>query len=161
VAYDISSTEASLALDTIQQRRREVAASVNVPGWYWPFLAAGWIGLGALADFGPAWASSTATVLFGAAHATLAPRAMSGRHPSSRVSIRNELADRQMPKAIVIFLVGMTALTVGIALLLHADGARHPAILASAVVAALLLTGGPGLMAWLRARSGRSARHTG
>jgi predicted lysophospholipase L1 biosynthesis ABC-type transport system permease subunit len=155
MAHDISSTEASLALEAIQQRRRQVAASINVPGWYWPFLAGGWIGLGVLADFGPAWASTTATVLFGAAHATISPRAMSGRHPSSRVSIRHDLVDRQMPKAIILFLIGMTVLTVGIALLFNADGARHPATLASLVVAALVLTGGPGLMAWLRARAER------
>ena len=155
MAHDISSTEAGLALAAIQQRRRQVAASINVPGWYWPFLAAGWIGLGVLADYGPAWASTTATVLFGAAHATIAPRAMSGRHPSSRVSIRHDLADRQMPKAIILFLICMTLVTVGIALLLNADGARHPATLASLVVAALVLTGGPGLMAWLRARAER------
>jgi hypothetical protein len=155
MAHDISTTEASLALEAIQQRRREVASSINVPGWYWPFLAAGWIGLGALGDYGPAWASSTATLLFGAAHATIAPRAMSGRHPSSRVSIRHEFADRQMPKVIVAFLIGMAALTVGIALLFSADGARHPALLASLVVAALVLTGGPGLMAWLRTRAER------
>ena len=63
-----------------------------------------------------------------------------------------------MPKVIILFLIGMTALTVGIALLLNADGARHPATLASVVVAALVLTGGPSLMAWLRARAVRSAR---
>ena len=155
MAHDISSSEASLALQAIQQRRREVAASINVPGWYWPFLAAGWIGLGVLGQYGPAWASTTATVLFGAAHATIAPRAMSGRHPSSRVSISHDLADRQMPKVIIAFLLGMVALTVGIALLLNADGAGHPAILASGVVAALVLTAGPGLMAWLRTRAER------
>jgi hypothetical protein len=33
--------------------------------------------------------------------------------------------------------------------------------LASVVVAALVLTGGPSLMAWLRARAVRSVRHHG
>jgi hypothetical protein len=158
---DISSTEASLALEAIQQRQRDVAASINVPGWYWPFLAGGWVALGVLADFAPGWASATATVLFGAAHSTIAPRAMSGRHPSSRVSIHSDLADRQMPKVIILFLITMTALTVGIALLFNADGARHPATLASLVVAALVLTGGPGLMSWLRVRAVRSVRRDG
>ena len=161
MAHEISSTEASLALDAIQQRRREVAASINVPGWYWPFLAGGWVVLGVLADFTPAWVSTVATVAFGAAHATLAPRAMSGRHPSPGVSIRSELADRQLPKVIILFLIGMTLLTVGIALLLDADGARHPALFASVFVAALVLIGGPGLMAWMRTRAARSERRSG
>ena len=40
--------------------------------------------------------------------------------------------------------------TVGLALLAHADGARGPGVLASIVVAALVLAGGPSLMASLR-----------
>jgi hypothetical protein len=49
----------------------------------------------------------------------------------------------------------MTILTVGIALVLDADGARHPAILAGVIVAALVLTGGPALMSWVRGRAVR------
>jgi hypothetical protein len=53
------------------------------------------------------------------------------------------------------FLVAMTAATVAVALVLDADGARHPAVLASAVVAVLVLVGGPGLVAWARGRAVR------
>ena len=150
---DISHTEAVLALETVRARRRDVVAEIGVPSWYWPGLAAGWIGLGVLADLGPAWASTAATLLFGAAHASVASRVLSGRHPSSQVSIRGDLVSRRMPAVIIAFLLGMTALTVALALLLDADGARHPALLASAVVAGFVLTGGPGVLARLRARA--------
>jgi hypothetical protein len=63
-----------------------VIAEIGVPTWYWLFLALGWAGLGALADFGPAWAITAATVLFGAVHSTIAPRVISGRRGSSRLT---------------------------------------------------------------------------
>jgi hypothetical protein len=44
----------------------------------------------------------------------------------------------------------MTLATVGLALIANADGARNPELLASVVVAALVLTGGPLLMASVR-----------
>jgi hypothetical protein len=56
---------------------------------------------------------------------------------------------------IIGFLIVMTGATVGIALLLHADGARHPATCAGAIVGLLVLTGGPSLVASLRRRAER------
>jgi hypothetical protein len=49
----------------------------------------------------------------------------------------------------------MTILTVVLALIANADGARHATLLASVVVAALVLTGGPSLMAIVRHRAER------
>jgi len=152
---DISHSEARLALDVVKQRQHEVLAEINVPSWYWPALAAGWAGLGVLADYGPGWASGLVTVLFGAAHATVGPRVLSGRHGSSRVSLRHDAVSHWIPAAIIGFLVVMVALTVGIALVLNADGARHPATLAGVVVAGLVLSAGPALMMQIRARAQR------
>jgi hypothetical protein len=152
---DISHTEASLALDVVQRRQHEVLAEIDVPQWYWPALAAGWAGLGVLADYGPGWASGVVTVLFGAAHATIGPRVLSGRHGSTRVSIRHDAVSHWIPAVIIGFLVAMVALTIGIALVLNADGARHPATVAGVVVAGLVLAAGPGLMAQIRARAQR------
>lgn len=152
---DISNTEASLALEAIQRRRHEVLAEIDVPAWYWPSLAAGWAGLGALADFGPAWAASVATLVFGAVHSSVAPRVLSGRHGSTRMSIRGEVVSRWTPAVILGFLVAMVMLTIAVALVLNADGARHPATLAGVVVAALVLAAGPRIMSGVRARAQR------
>ena len=50
----------------------------------------------------------------------------------------------------------MTIVTVALALIAHADGARNPGILASVVVAAFVLAGGPRLMASVRGHAERS-----
>jgi hypothetical protein len=151
----ISESEASFALGSIDQRRRQVIAEINVPPWYWTALAAGWIALGVIADYAPPWAYIAGTVLFGAAHASVAPRVLSGRRASRELSVRGDLVNKRIPLLIIGLLVVMVALTVVIALLLHADGARHPATWASIVVAALLLVGGPALMGSVRRRTER------
>jgi hypothetical protein len=111
--------------------------------------------LGVLADYGPAWATIAGTVLFGAAHSTIAPRVLSGRRASPQLSVRSELVSRRIPILVIGFLIIMIAATIGFALLLNADGARHPATLASVVVAALVLCGGPALMAAVRRKAER------
>jgi hypothetical protein len=114
------------------------------------------VGLGVISDFAPPWVDIAATVLFGAAHASIAPRVLSGRRGSSQLSVRGDLVDRRIPILIIGLLVVMVAVTVGLALLLHVDGARHPATWASVVVAALLLAVGPALMGSARRRAERT-----
>ncbi len=155
MSIPIDEREAYLALSAVERRRQQVVAEIGVPAWYWVFLALGWAGLGALADFGPAWTTTAATVLFGAVHSTIAPRVISGRRGSSQLSIRSELVSREIPWIIIGFLIVMTGITVAIALLLNADGARHPATFAGATVGLLVLTGGPSLVASLRRRAER------
>jgi hypothetical protein len=53
----ITEAEAGLALSTIDRRRQQVIAEIDVPFWYWLRVAAGWVALGALAEFGPVWGS--------------------------------------------------------------------------------------------------------
>jgi hypothetical protein len=154
MSNEITETEARLALSSIDRRREQVIAEIDVPFWYWLSVAAGWVALGALADFGPAWGATAGTVAFGAAHAAVAPRVLSGRHGSRRLSVHGDLVSRRYVSTLVFgFLFVMTAVTVGFALIAHADGARHAAILSSAVVAALVLAGGPSLMAPVRRRA--------
>jgi hypothetical protein len=155
VSVPIDESEASFALASIEQRRRQVIAEINVPPWYWCALAGGWVVLGVVADYAPSWVYIVGTVLFGAAHAIIAPRVLSGRRASSRLSVRSELVGHRIPVLVIGLLVVMVALTVAIALLLHADGARHPATWASVVVAALLLVGGPALVSTARRRAER------
>jgi hypothetical protein len=151
---EVTETEARLALSSIDRRRQQVIAEINVPLWYWLSVSAGWVALGALSEFGPAWGAIAGTVAFGAAHAAVAPRVLSGRHGSRRLSVRRDLVSRRRVSTLVFgFLIVMTAVTVALALLAHADGARHAAILASVVVAALVLSGGPSLMVPVRRRA--------
>ncbi len=151
----ISATEAHFALNSIDRRRQQVLAEIDVPAWYWFALAGGWVVLGVLADYGPAWATIAGTMLFGAAHAAVAPRVLSGRRGSPQLSIRGDLVSRRIPILVIGFLIVMTVATVAFALLLHADGARHPAALAGGAVGLLVLCGGPTLMGWVRHRAER------
>ena len=153
----ISETEARLALSSIERRRQQVLVEIGVPIWYWLVVAGSWVVLGVLADYGPAWATTVGTLLFGAAHSAFAPRVISGRRGSPQLSIKPDLVSRRIPVVVLGFLVVMTAATVGWALLFNADGARHPATLASVVVAVMVLVGGPGLMAWVRRRAERAS----
>ena len=54
------------------------------------------------------------------------------------------------------FLVLLTAVTICAAVLLSADGARHPVTVASIIVAVAVLCGGPSLMAAVRRRAERA-----
>lgn len=146
----ITESEARLAMSSIERRRQQVVAEINVPPWYWSVLAGGWVGLGVLADYGPGWATAAGTLLFGAAHAAIAPRVLSGRRGSPQLSVRGDLVSRRIPFLVIGFLVIMTMATIGAALLFNADGARHPATLAGVVIAALVVCGGPTLMGWVR-----------
>lgn len=145
--------EAQQALAAVDGGRRQVVAEIGVPYWYWLLLALGWAGLGVLGDFGSSWVASAATLAFGTVHATIAPHVISGRRGSAQLSVRRELVTREIPALIIGFLVVMVAVTVGIALLLHADGTRHPATCAGGIVALLVLSGGPSLVARLRRRA--------
>jgi hypothetical protein len=153
MSIPINDAEARFALGSIEQHRKQVIAEINVPPWYWFALAGGWLALGVVSDYAPTWVDIVATVAFGAAHASVAPRVISGRRGSSQLSVHSDLVDHRIPMLIIGLLVVMTAVTVGLALLLHADGARHPATWASAVVAAMLLAAGPALMGTVRRRA--------
>ena len=153
---NVTEAEARLAVSSIEHHRQQVIAEINVPPWYWLGLAAGWVGLGVLADDAPAWASAAGTLLFGAAHAAIAPRVLSGRNGSRRLSVRGDLVSRRVPLLVIGFLMIMTIATVGTALILNADGARHPASLAGGVVAVVVACGGPSLMSWVRRRTERT-----
>ncbi len=152
---EVTEAEARLALYSIEQRRQQVIAEIDVPPWYWISVAGGWVVLGVLTDYGPAWAAAVGTVVFGAVHSAVAPRILSGRHASQHVSVHGDLVSRRVPVFVIGFLILMTIVTVAFALVANADGARHSALLASVVVAALVLVGGPRLMDAVRRRAER------
>ncbi len=152
MSNDVTEDEARQALRSIEQRRQEVIAEIDVPAWYWISVAGGWVVLGILAEYGPAWALIAGTLVFGAGHAAVAPRILSGRHASRQLSVRRDLVYRRIPAFVIGFLILMTIATIALALILNAEGTRHAAVSASVVVAVLVLLGGPRLMDALRRR---------
>ena len=153
---DLSHDEAQMALDAVEHRHQQVLAEIDVPGWYWWFLAAGWVAVGAGAQFGGVWAVILSPILFGALHAALAQRALSGRYRTGNLSVRRDVAGHQVLFAAIAFVIALCVVTLGVALVAEADGARHPGMFASVVVALLVLAGGPRLMAALRRHRARA-----
>jgi hypothetical protein len=152
----VNDAEARAALGTIEHRRRQVIDEIDVPSWYWWGLALGWIGLGVLNDLGHPWLTGAATLVFGATHAAVAPRVISGRHRTPHLSVRADVVGRRVPALVIGGLIGLGAVTVALALAADADGARHPVPMASIVVAVSIVLGGPQLMAAIRRRAARA-----
>jgi len=145
--------DAERALDEVERRRRQIIAEVSIPAWYWWGLALAWIGLGVVAVAAPGWAYVLATVGFGAAHAALAPHVIDGRHGSRQLTVRTDVVSGRTSMFVIGFLVVLVVVTVGIALVADALGAAQPALLASAIVAIIVLIGGPRLLALVRHRA--------
>lgn len=155
MSNEITDAEARLALRSIEDRRRQVIAEIDMPRWYWWGLALGWIGLGFVTDLGHPWVAAAATLAFGAVHSAVASHVLSGRHRSSQLSVRADVAGPSVAALVIGFLLGMTAVTIVLAVLADADGAGHPVTAASIVVAVAVLFGGPTLMAAVRRRAER------
>lgn len=151
----ITSDQARDALAVAENARRIVAEEVGLPRAYWWFLAAGWLGLGAVGQFGPSWLTTVATVAFGAAHSFFASRFLGGRNRTSGLQVSGAVAGRRTPVVVIGMLLGLVALTVAAALALQADGADHPTLWAGVFVAAIVGLGGPeilkSLLRWARA----------
>lgn len=148
--HPVTPLEAHAALDAIERSRLRVIDEIDLPRWYWWSLALGWIVLGFVSDLGQQWITVGATLAFGAAHSTVAPRVLSGRHRTHDLSVRADIAGRQAPRLVISGLLLLVALTIAGSLAVSADGARHPATVASIVVAVIVLLGGPRLLAVVR-----------
>src|SRR3954447_4194960 len=151
--HPVTPLEARAALDAIERSRQSVIDQIDLPNWYWWGLAVGWIVLGFISDLNHPWLSTVATVLFGAAHATVAPRVMDGRRRSRNLSVRRDVAGHQLTRMIIAALAGLVVLTIAAALVANADGAGHPATMASVLVATIIVLGGPQLPAAIRRRA--------
>ncbi|MHB8233509.1 MAG: hypothetical protein ACYDHT_02535, partial [Solirubrobacteraceae bacterium] len=102
------------------------------------------------------WITAAATLVFGAVHATVAPRVASGRHRTQHLSVSAELAGRNTFRLIIGGLIALACLTIAGSLAASADGARHPVTIASLFVAVIIMLGGPMLLASVRRRAARS-----
>ena len=156
---NVSSEEARAALDTVQRGRQRVVDEIDLPWWYWWGMAAGWVALGVIADLNHPWVSLVATLIFGAVHASVAPRVLNGRHRTPQLSVSAETAVPHTAGIVIGSLIALVGVTIAIALVVNADGAEHPATIASVFVAMLVVLGGPRLLAAVRRRAmSRSAR---
>ena len=149
----ISDADARLALHSIEDQQRQVIAHIDMPRWYWWGVAVGWVALGVISDVANPWAAFVATLAFGAGHSVVAQHVLSGRHGSRHLSIHPSVVGRLVPLLMLGYLVVLTIVTVGLALLFDADGADHPGSIASCFAAIAVLLGGPNLMAVVRRRA--------
>ena len=153
MSNSVGASEARSALTAVEHSRQQVIAEIDMPRWYRLGLAAGWIGLGVIADIGAGWLVAAATLAFGAAHAAAAQNVLSGRRRSGALSVRAELVGSHIPALVIGFLLGLVLLTVAAALLIDADGADHPSTIAGVMAAIAVALGGPELMAEVRRRA--------
>jgi hypothetical protein len=145
-----SPAEAQVALHGVEWAREQVIGEIGMPWWYWWGLAACWVALGVLSDLGiSAWILTAATVAVGAVHSFVFNRLLGGR-TGSGVQVRRSVAGKHAEVRVIGFLLTLVALTVVSALLLDWDGAEHPGTSSGIFTAAVLLLGGPRVMAWIR-----------
>ncbi len=147
---EIGASEARAALADVERRRRAVAEQIGVPRWYWWSVGLGWIALGVITDLGRPWLTLAATLVFGAVHAAVAPRAIDGRRGSGNLRVRADVVGRHVAAYVIGGLILLAAVTVVLSLAFAADGARHPVTWASVVVAVVVVLGGPLALARVR-----------
>ncbi|MGW7385601.1 hypothetical protein [Streptomyces sp. NPDC054794] len=153
---ELTPEQARAALDTVERSRRRVIDEIDVPRWYWAGLASGWIVLGVIADIHHPLVTTLATLAFGAAHSSIAPRVVNGRHRSNQMSVRADIAGPRLAAWVLGSLVALVGVTIAAALILNADDAHHPTTGAAVLAAVMLVLGGPLLPAAARRRAVRT-----
>ena len=152
----VTPREARAALETLDRDRLRVIDEIELPRWYWWGLALGWVALGFITDLKHTWITAAATLVFGAVHASVAPRVASGRHRTQRLSVSAELAGPHTFVLVIGGLVALACLTIAGSVAASGDGARHPVTIASMFVAVIIVLGGPHLLASVRRRAART-----
>lgn len=143
---DTTPADARAALDAVDRATARVADEVGLPRWYWWLLAAAWICLGVIGDFGPEWLVITATLGFGVVHSMVASRLLDGRRRTSRLQVSADTAWRRIPLVVIGMLVALVAVTIAAGFALNADGTRHAGTAAAVFVAAIVGLGGPEIL---------------
>jgi hypothetical protein len=92
---------------------------------------------------------SSGALLEGAVEHRVDSAHRTGRQPGT---VQADVVDPHIPALVIGFLVVMVAATVVLAVVADADGARHPSIMASVVVAVAVAFCGPALLAAVRRR---------
>jgi 4-hydroxybenzoate polyprenyltransferase len=146
----IAPEDARAALDAAGRAEQRVADEVGLPRVYWWGMAAGWVALGTLGVVAPVWLAAAATVLFGMGHSILASRLLGGRRRTRQLQVSATVAGPRTPFVVVGMLLGLVAITAGVAFALEADGASHPAIWAVVFMGFVVGFGGPEILRTLR-----------
>jgi hypothetical protein len=153
-----SEAEARVALHGVEGAQQRVIDQIGMPWWYWWGLALAWVGFGVCSDLAsPWWVTLPLVLAFGAVHSYVSSRLLAGRQRTSGVRVRADVAGRRAPLLVFGSLVALVGVTIVAALLVDADGAEHPGTIASVFVAALILLGGPRVMATIRSEASRRA----
>lgn len=148
-------SDAHDALDTIAAAQRRVVQEVGLPRGYWWAMAAAWMGLGAIGQFGPQWLIIAATIAFGAVHSALASRLLAGRNRTGMLQVSAEVTGNRVALIVIGMLLTFVAMQVLAAVALDADGADHSQLWAAGMVALTVGFGGPEVLRTLL-RLGRS-----
>lgn len=143
---EITPESARHALEVAERARQRVTEEIGLPRGYWWALAAAWVALGALGDYGPRWLTTVATVGFAVGHSTVASRLLSGRHRSDRMQVSADTAGSRIPLVVIGILLGLVLLTIAAGFALHADGVRHAGTWAALLAAAIIGFGGPDIL---------------
>jgi hypothetical protein len=148
-----SENEARTALENIERRRQQIVAMINIPWWYWGSVGLGWVAIGAVTDLHNPWATSGGTLLFGAAHASIAWRVLDGRHGSGQLSVRANMVGRHVPFYVLGGLIVLAAFTALFATIFAEHHVGHPVTLSSVIVAVIVIVGGPLYIGAVRRRA--------
>jgi hypothetical protein len=148
-----SEKEAAIALEAVRRGQKKVITEIDLPTWYWWGLAGGWIGLGMVSDLHNPWLISAGTLAFGAAHASVAHWVVGGQQRSTQLRVSEEVAGCSTPFLIIGCLMVLVGFTIVGAVVDSSNGVSHPVTVASAVVAIVIVLGGPRLMGIVRRRA--------
>ncbi|MGV9712207.1 hypothetical protein ACWDTI_16260 [Gordonia sp. NPDC003424] len=146
--------QARAALAAAERAEQQVTAEIGLPRAYWWCMAGGWMALGAIGQFAPAWVTTVATIVFAVAHSMVASRLFDGTRASRHLQVSRAVADRRIPFLIIGILLAAVAFTIAAAIALDADGAGHPSLWAGVIVGLVIGFGEPDLLRALRHRFG-------
>lgn len=139
---------AASELEAIKRSQAGVIEAVLVPRWYWWVVGILVIPLGVVADSHQRVATAVVAVVVALVIAVVSVAMITGAYRGARVH------PATLGTAGALYIVGFVLLVVGASLVvafsLQASGSRFPGTIGTVVAAALLIFGGPLLMASLR-----------
>jgi hypothetical protein len=145
--------EAARSLSEVRDRQRRAVAAGLVPNWFWWAIAALVTVFSAGIESKRPALIAIATTVFGIGIAASVVVVVT----RGKAQVRNDLLGPAAGAAIAGFVIGVVAVTLGVAFSLRAAGVAYPATWASLVNAAGMIIGGPILMQRLHAMASRRA----
>ena len=147
---EIYPDEAERALAEIDRRHGQVVDLLNIPWWFWPSVAALQVALGVAVDTRRPAVIGVVVPVYVVGMVVANVKATMGSWRWARP--RRDLVDPAGVLAILGFVGGIVAVSLGIAFTLRAIGTAYPATWGVSAGAVLMIVGGPGLNRYLRRR---------